>query len=262
MYAVAEEAGSASRRDEHLLRPRIYARQRPFRADRRPDQFGIEGTRRQDRGSCAPTTSRHCRRRSARNCRPIRSCAGTIRRSASISAWKRPRTPRCSPRSASARTISEPGGIVEAMTSSAEIIATLGLKPHPEGGWYAETFRDGAGGARGHSTAIYFLLEQRPAFGTGIGSGTPPRSGITMPARRWRCRCADEGSAVDRAGARHRISPRANGRRSSCRPAGGNRRAAWATGRWSAAPSRRALISPPSNWPQPGWNPTPAGNPA
>ncbi|RWC61579.1 cupin domain-containing protein [Mesorhizobium sp.] len=46
------------------------------------------------------------------------------------------------------------------MTSSAEIIATLGLKPHPEGGWYAQTFRDSAGGPRGHSTAIYFLLEQ------------------------------------------------------------------------------------------------------
>jgi len=46
------------------------------------------------------------------------------------------------------------------MTSSAEIIATLGLKPHPEGGWYAETFRDAAGGARGHSTGIYFLLEE------------------------------------------------------------------------------------------------------
>ena len=46
------------------------------------------------------------------------------------------------------------------MTSAAEIIETLGLKPHPEGGWYAETFRDGAGGARGDSTAIYFLLEQ------------------------------------------------------------------------------------------------------
>ncbi|TIN14197.1 MAG: cupin domain-containing protein, partial [Mesorhizobium sp.] len=46
------------------------------------------------------------------------------------------------------------------MTSSAEIIAALGLKLHPEGGWYAETFRDGDGGARGHSTAIYFLLEQ------------------------------------------------------------------------------------------------------
>lgn len=39
------------------------------------------------------------------------------------------------------------------------IIATLGLKPHPEGGHYRETFRDpdGANG-RAHSTAIYFLL--------------------------------------------------------------------------------------------------------
>jgi predicted cupin superfamily sugar epimerase len=36
----------------------------------------------------------------------------------------------------------------------------LGLKPHPEGGWYAETFRDADGpDGRGHSTAIYFLLE-------------------------------------------------------------------------------------------------------
>ncbi|MEZ5810400.1 MAG: cupin domain-containing protein [Rhizobiaceae bacterium] len=39
------------------------------------------------------------------------------------------------------------------------IIAALGLEPHPEGGWYAETFRDPEGGARGHSTAIYFLLK-------------------------------------------------------------------------------------------------------
>jgi predicted cupin superfamily sugar epimerase len=39
------------------------------------------------------------------------------------------------------------------------IIEALGLKPHPEGGWYAETFRDPSGGPRGHSTAIYFLLE-------------------------------------------------------------------------------------------------------
>lgn len=42
----------------------------------------------------------------------------------------------------------------------AEIIATLAMKPHPEGGWYAETFRDAAAGGRGHSTAIYFLLEE------------------------------------------------------------------------------------------------------
>lgn len=40
-----------------------------------------------------------------------------------------------------------------------EIIATLAMQPHPEGGWYVETFRDTHGGERGHSTAIYYLLE-------------------------------------------------------------------------------------------------------
>jgi predicted cupin superfamily sugar epimerase len=37
------------------------------------------------------------------------------------------------------------------------LIAALGLQPHPEGGWYRETWREGEG--RGHATAIYFLLE-------------------------------------------------------------------------------------------------------
>ena len=41
-----------------------------------------------------------------------------------------------------------------------DIIATLGMQRHPEGGWYVETFRDEEGGDRGHSTAIYFLLEK------------------------------------------------------------------------------------------------------
>ena len=44
--------------------------------------------------------------------------------------------------------------------TAAGIIAALGLERHPEGGWYAETFRDNADGGRGHSTAIYFLLEE------------------------------------------------------------------------------------------------------
>jgi predicted cupin superfamily sugar epimerase len=42
-----------------------------------------------------------------------------------------------------------------------DIIALLGLQPHPEGGHYRETFRDAAAAgasARAHSTAIYFLL--------------------------------------------------------------------------------------------------------
>ncbi|MDY6961090.1 MAG: cupin domain-containing protein [Pseudomonadota bacterium] len=40
-----------------------------------------------------------------------------------------------------------------------DIIRTLGMQRHPEGGWYVETFRDPAGGPRGHSTAIYYLLQ-------------------------------------------------------------------------------------------------------
>jgi len=39
-------------------------------------------------------------------------------------------------------------------------IAALGLQPHPEGGWYVETWRDTpADGSRGAGTAICFLLE-------------------------------------------------------------------------------------------------------
>lgn len=39
-----------------------------------------------------------------------------------------------------------------------DIIRELGMQPHPEGGWYVQTFRDENGGERGHSTAIYYLL--------------------------------------------------------------------------------------------------------
>ena len=44
--------------------------------------------------------------------------------------------------------------------SAADIIARLGLQPHPEGGHFRETFRDPAvdAGGRAASTLIYFLL--------------------------------------------------------------------------------------------------------
>jgi uncharacterized protein len=45
------------------------------------------------------------------------------------------------------------------------IVGALGLEPHPEGGWFRETYRsahsftpDGYPGARSAATAIYFLL--------------------------------------------------------------------------------------------------------
>ncbi len=44
--------------------------------------------------------------------------------------------------------------------TAADIITRLGLKPHPEGGHYRETFRDlrRDSDGRSFSTAIYFLL--------------------------------------------------------------------------------------------------------
>ena len=42
-----------------------------------------------------------------------------------------------------------------------EIIALLRLEPHPEGGFFRETFRDAAGpDGRSASTAIYYLLRR------------------------------------------------------------------------------------------------------
>lgn len=41
-----------------------------------------------------------------------------------------------------------------------DVIDRFGLVPHPEGGWYRETWRDlPADGGRGAGSAIYFLLD-------------------------------------------------------------------------------------------------------
>lgn len=43
--------------------------------------------------------------------------------------------------------------------SAEEVVRLLGLEPHPEGGFYRETYRSPApAGARSPSTAIYYLL--------------------------------------------------------------------------------------------------------
>jgi hypothetical protein len=43
--------------------------------------------------------------------------------------------------------------------SAAQVIELLDLSPHPEGGFFRETFRSPTSeGQRGHKTAIYFLL--------------------------------------------------------------------------------------------------------
>ena len=46
------------------------------------------------------------------------------------------------------------------MTTAQDIIDLLKLERHPEGGWYAQTFRDPEEtDGRARSTAIYYLLE-------------------------------------------------------------------------------------------------------
>ena len=47
----------------------------------------------------------------------------------------------------------------EALTAE-DVIRQHALKPHPEGGWFRETFRDKVGPhGRAHSTAVLFLLK-------------------------------------------------------------------------------------------------------
>ena len=47
------------------------------------------------------------------------------------------------------------------MTTAEDIAARLGLAPHPEGGFYRETFRhEGTEGERGAVTVIYYLLRE------------------------------------------------------------------------------------------------------
>lgn len=42
-----------------------------------------------------------------------------------------------------------------------DIIRTLNMQPHPEGGHYVETYRDASNaGGRGHSSVIYYLLQR------------------------------------------------------------------------------------------------------
>lgn len=51
-----------------------------------------------------------------------------------------------------------------ATPSAKHLIERLALQPHPEGGWYRETWRaEAAEGERASATAIHFLLEEGQA---------------------------------------------------------------------------------------------------
>ena len=121
------------------------------------------------------------------------------------------------------------------------------MQPHPEGGWYVQTFqRCGGRSTRGHSTAIYYLLERgershwhRVRDAAEVWhyyAGAPLALSI-----------AEDGMAAKPS----RLGPTsstANGRRRSFLPTGGNRRPRLAHRRLLAARYRRASIFRHSKW--------------
>lgn len=136
--------------------------------------------------------------------------------------------------------------------SADAIVDMLDMQPHPEGGYFVETFRDAGGGARAHSTAIYYLLRE----------GERSHWHRVDAAEVWHWYAGgplalslyEEGAARKRA-CSARISGQASGPRSSSRRKSGNRPSRLASGRWSAAPSHPASNSAASKWPNPAGTP-------
>ena len=153
------------------------------------------------------------------------------------------------PNCASARTGFELRASAVAMPSLSadEMIRELGLSPHPEGGWYRESFRDEATSSdgRARSTAIYFLLKAgETSHWHRIDAA---EIWLWHPAHRSPYRSRSMASkAIPIASAP--ISPRANFRKPSYPRAPGKARKLLVIGRSSPASSLQGLSFPPSNW--------------
>ena len=138
--------------------------------------------------------------------------------------------------------------------TAADIIARLELRPHPEGGYYRETFRDCRTDAQGRacSTAIYFLLSR----------GDRSHWHRIDAAEVWHyyagsalsLRIANDGCRPHavRLGP---ISCAASGRRRSCPHPPGKAPKPPATGRWSDARWHRDSNLRTLNWPRRDWEP-------
>ena len=134
---------------------------------------------------------------------------------------------------------------VTAPITADEIIAHLNLGPHPEGGYFRETFRDEPGHkGRSHSTAILYLLR----------TGEVSRWHRVDAAEMWHwyggapllleLKHGETRRDYDSA----QIGSRASTRMRWCLPARGKALRASGPGRSRAAPWRQASISPASNW--------------
>ena len=130
--------------------------------------------------------------------------------------------------------------------TAADIIAQLALQPHPEGGYYRETFRDPRLDANGRSlsTAIYFLLARNERSHWHRIDAVEVWHYYAGSALALQI-AGDGGRCSVRLGP----SPPAKCRRQSCLRRRGRPPKAPATGPWWAAVSRRVSISRHSSWP-------------
>jgi Cupin superfamily (DUF985) len=166
----------------------------------------------------------------------------------------------CSRPCASGRTGSERaesgGPMTDASLSELRaeaVIRLLDLKPHPEGGFFRETFRDArAAGERPASTAIYYLL----------GLGDVSEWHRVDAAEVWHFYAGaplvisvSPNATTPQPTTSARTSPAVIARSSWCRRGGGRRRRAWVPGRSSVARSRPASTSPDLNSPRPAGGP-------
>ena len=134
------------------------------------------------------------------------------------------------------------------MLSAAEVIRLLELRPHPEGGHYRQTFRDGRlvhGDVRPRPRSISCWRAASARIGT---RSMRSRSGTTMRVRRSCSRSPRMTGGRSNVSRWARTSRPASAHKRWCRRIGGRRREVSAIGRWSAARWRRVSSSRASSW--------------
>jgi uncharacterized protein len=128
-----------------------------------------------------------------------------------------------------------------------EIIRLLALAPHPEGGWYRQTWV-AEGEDRPAGTCIYFLLRRGERSHWHRVDATEIWHYYAGAPIRLHISASDKGPR--RRSPSGRTLPRARARRGSCPKGIGKRRRRRATGRLLAAPSVRGFGLRDLSWPR------------
>ena len=133
------------------------------------------------------------------------------------------------------------------------LVERLGLAPHPEGGWYRETWRhDAPAGERPAGTAIHYLLASGQRSHWHRVDATEIWHHYAGDPLRLSVQAGDGAVEESRSGP---TSWPASGPRSSCPPAPGRRPSRPGPGRWWAARSSPGFTFEGFEMAPPGWAP-------